>query len=287
MIVQINHQTNYTYSQPVLLGPTTLRLTPRQDTTQLCRSISLQILPKPVYVYQYTDMHGNTGHTVCFQGETSSLSVAMSCEVETIRNNPFDFIVNDTRVLSLPVAYDTQTAASLYGACTGPDTIYCKELQDLVATLIDDSGLLTIDFLSRFSAWIAKEITYESRSLGAPRKVQETLLLGKGACRDTAMVFIEGCRLAGLAARFVSGYCADNLRSINNEHYLHAWAEVYIPGAGWRGYDPGSGLAVSDKHIAIAASPFPETAGPLDGAFKSAVSASTTLESNVSVTVIR
>jgi transglutaminase-like putative cysteine protease len=285
MVLQINHHTHYSYSHPVVLEPTILRLTPRRDPSQRCRSFSLNILPEPVFMNALIDENGNSVHTAGFQGETSSLSVKMVCEVETFRSNPFDYIVTDSQALSLPVHYDSRTAAVLESSRGQKDYIYCKEICDIYDMLIDMSGKSTINFLSAFALWISREIGYESRDSGMPQNVRETLLRGKGACRDSALVFIEGCRLAGLAARFVSGYSADRNPHSDNEHNLHAWAEVYLPGAGWRGYDPGSGLAVADMHVALAASPFPETAFPIDGMFNADDSAVSSLETSVAITL--
>lgn len=283
MVIQINHQTQYTYSHPVNLETTILRLTPRQDPSQCSRSYSLRIKPEPVLLYAYSDANGNSVHTACFQGETSLLSIEMTCEVETFRSNPFDYIITDTQALELPVQYDLHTAQNIKSSREQKDSTYCKEIHDVVDLLYETSGKSTINFLSAFAKWISQEIKYESRPSGAPQSVHETLLLGKGVCRDSALVFIEGCRIAGLAARFVSGYSAERNLDADSEHNLHAWAEVYLPGAGWRGYDPGSGLAVADMHVALAASPFPESAGPLDGSFKSTVSVTSKLQTNVSV----
>src|SRR5690606_27947417 len=90
---------------------------------------------------------------------------------------------------------------------------------------------------------------------------------GKGACRDLAMLFIDACRSQGLAARFVSGYAWQD--AAQAEHDLHAWAEVYLPGGGWRGFDPSTGLATADHHIAVAACAVPDGAAPTTGTIQS------------------
>ncbi len=101
------------------------------------------------------------------------------------------------------------------------------------------------------------------REHGAPRPGEDTLARKEGSCRDLTLLFIEACRSLGIAARFVSGYHAG--APDQGPRYLHAWAEVYLPGAGWRGYDPSHGLAVAQQHVAIAAAATPQLAAPVSG----------------------
>ncbi len=103
------------------------------------------------------------------------------------------------------------------------------------------------------------------REEGLPKRPSETLASQEGACRDLTVLYLDLCRWQGLAARFVSGYWRGGKAS--ERRYLHAWAEVYLPGAGWRGFDPSSGLAVGDDHIAVAASPDPDGAAPVFGTY--------------------
>ena len=106
------------------------------------------------------------------------------------------------------------------------------------------------------------------RSDGPPRPAAETLAAGEGSCRDLAVVFSEACRAAGVPARFVSGY---ETAAASGEHaYMHAWAEAYVPGGGWRGYDPSRGLAVSTSHVAVAAAADPALASPVAGSYRGA-----------------
>jgi transglutaminase-like putative cysteine protease len=140
-------------------------------------------------------------------------------------------------------------------------------LARLVARLRRQVDDRTIDFLFELCAALHRELRFIARPDGAPWTSDETLLRGEGACRDLAVVFIDACRGVGLAARFVSGYKLE-LDRIEENADLHAWAEVYLPGGGWRGYDPSLGLVVADRHVAVAASCEPELAAPTTGSFR-------------------
>jgi transglutaminase-like putative cysteine protease len=109
---------------------------------------------------------------------------------------------------------------------------------------------------------------------GDPQTPAETLAGRTGACRDTAMLYVEACRSLGMAARFVSGYSMHHPPEVS-EHELHAWAEVYLPGGGWRGYDPSLGLAVADGHVVLAAAPDHRLAAPVSGRYRGTGVAST------------
>jgi transglutaminase-like putative cysteine protease len=114
-------------------------------------------------------------------------------------------------------------------------------------------------------ARLAGQIQYAVRDRGDAFPASQTLAEGKGACRDTALLFMEACRAMGLASRFVSGYAEGYVQQGRRD--LHAWAEVYLPGGGWRGYDPSMGIAVVDRHVAVSAGSVPALAAPLVGTF--------------------
>ena len=128
---------------------------------------------------------------------------------------------------------------------------------------------------------IHRDYTIEYREEGTPRDPDATLSLQSGACRDLAVLFVECCRSVGLAARFVSGYAhIDD----STDHEFHAWAEVYLPGGGWRGYDPTLGLAVADRHVVVAAAAHPSDAAGISGTFRG--SAVATIETAVEISVV-
>jgi transglutaminase-like putative cysteine protease len=126
---------------------------------------------------------------------------------------------------------------------------------------------VTNDFLMHLADTIHHGFHHVGRPDGDPMTPEETLAGRSGACRDTAMLYVAACRSLGLAARFVSGYSMHHPPEVS-EHELHAWAEVYLPGGGWRGYDPSLGLAVADGHVVLAAAPDHRLAAPVSGSYR-------------------
>ena len=124
----------------------------------------------------------------------------------------------------------------------------------------------TTPFLSMLTSRIQEKSGLMLRRHGDPWPPSRTLTRGRGACRDLAVLMMDACRAMGLAARFVSGYQEGDPRRTERE--LHAWVEVYLPGAGWQGYDPACGLAVSDRHVALVAGATPRAAAPTSGTFR-------------------
>jgi transglutaminase-like putative cysteine protease len=184
--------------------------------------------------------------------------------VETLVTNPFNFLVTDELALRLPAKYGAERLQVLapYLFRPAPD----KAVENLANDLLRESDGNTLNFLYNAADFLSREIRYVIRSQGDPLAPPKTLQRKEGACRDTAVLFMDVCRSLGLAARFVSGYKYDPGAADSKE--LHAWAEVYLPGAGWRGYDPSSGLAVADHHIVLAVGPSAQDAAPVSGNFR-------------------
>ncbi len=129
-----------------------------------------------------------------------------------------------------------------------------------------ESGGDPLAFLDRLNATIFREIRHDIRPEGAARPPEETLALGHGACRDVTMLFLAACRSLGIPARFVSGYQA-HADTPDGRRHLHAWAEAFAPGIGWRAYDPTHGLDVSDGHVALCAAPGQAATMPVEGGY--------------------
>ncbi|MGH2721784.1 MAG: transglutaminase family protein [Actinomycetota bacterium] len=277
----VEHSTLVTYSEPAVLGPHTIRMRPRCDTTQSLESWDLRISPAPAGSFEYIDRDGNAVTRVWWVGRTGSLSIRSSFTVALHRSNPFDFVVFDEPARGLPPAYPEVEREALRA--------YLGPAHPAAAALARDvrGGGVTeaAPFLTALTALIRDRVTYEERASGAALPVERTLAQGRGACRDLAMVFVEACRAAGIAARFVSGYQEpqrDDGAGHEEPQHLHAWGEAYLPGAGWRGYDPSQGLAVADRHVAVAAAALPADASPTEGTFgPSSVTAS--LEAGIDV----
>ena len=264
MLLSIDHNTTYSFGKKVVLAPHTVRLRPRDDGGQMTHMFSLKTDPPEAGRSVNSDLDGNTTVTLCFMGEFDRLVIDTRCVVETLRENPFDFIVSDSRFLDLPMQYPPEQKVAL-----GPSLAVSSEtvlaVSPLRETILSRTRGKTTDFILSLCEHIHDNFPHVVREQGAPWPAERTLREKKGSCRDIVELFAGVCRSAGLACRHVSGYALSEKGKTENE--LHAWAEVYIPGGGWRGYDPSSGLAVSDHHVAVASGAVHELIAPVSGSF--------------------
>jgi transglutaminase-like putative cysteine protease len=258
------HTTRYRYVRPVLLGPHLFRLRPRSDGTQQVLDFRVRVQPRPKGWSEGLDLDGNAVARAWFDGVTESLTVVSTFGLETLRTNPFDFLL-EPAADALPAAADAARDAALavYRVRVEPD----PAVTDFAVALCGEAQRQTVPFLTLLCRRIAERSRPTVRLEGDPQPPAYTLRERTGACRDLAVLFIDACRAVGLAARFVSGYFGG--ATAVDRRYLHAWAEVYLPGAGWRGFDPLQGLAVADRHIAVAAAAHPRDAAPIDGSLRS------------------
>ena len=264
MLLSIDHNTTYSYGKKVVLAPHTVRLRPRDGGGQTTHMFSLRADPAEAGRSVNSDLDGNTTVTLWFTGELDSLTIDTRSVVETLRENPFDFIVSDVRFLDLPMEYPREQKAALrpYLAVSRKTALAVSPLRE--AILSQTMGTTT-DFILSLCEHIHENFPHVARERGGPWSAERTLREKKGSCRDLVELFAAVCRSAGLACRHVSGYALSARRKKGDE--LHAWAEVYIPGGGWRGYDPSSGLAVSDRHVAVASGPTHGLIAPVSGSF--------------------
>jgi transglutaminase-like putative cysteine protease len=262
MRFEVAHLTRYTYDRPVLLEPLIVRLRPRSDIFQRLVAFDLAVEPQPEGMSEMIDAEGNTLSQVWFLGLASMLTLRTTFAIETLRTNPFDYIVLDPDSLRMPMTYDEADRRALAHYLQPPDD---PEVQAFAKDVLVASGGGATSFLGELCQRISS-MTQEVRPTGDPMPAGQTLALRRGACRDMAVLFIEVCRAVGVAARFVTGYEMGDPGS--NERDLHAWGEVYLNGAGWRGYDPSQGLAVADRHVAVAAAAEPSAAAPTLGSYR-------------------
>jgi transglutaminase-like putative cysteine protease len=281
MRYEISHTTIYTYDRSVLLHPHVLRLRPRSDSWQNLQAFSLAIDPEPVGISHISDLDGNNLVQFWFTETTQTLKVRVTSEIETFQTNPFNYQLQPwaTRV---PIDYPSSLKTRLqpYFQTHNPtsDAVALELAQDIHHQV----GGQTLAFLSTLNQWIYANCEHTIREEGEPWPAGVTWRQKRGSCRDFVVLFMEVCRAIGLAARFVSGYQEGDLDS--EERHLHAWAEVYLPGAGWRGYDPTHGLAVADRHVSLVASTHPQDTAPLTGAFTPA-SAQSLMENHISISL--
>lgn len=290
MRYRITHSTHYTYSRAVHLRPHTLRLCPRSDGAQWLQSFDISLTPTPTQQTYFLDIHGNTCLKVSFESPLSSLHIQTTSEVTTHRPNPFDYL-SENWAVQFPIDYPSSLAALLRPYWEPPvgqgfDNAMAPAVLKLAQQLKQEAQHNVGDFLTQLTQHIPQHLHYQQRLQGEPYAPAVTLAEGTGTCRDFALLFITICRAVGLAARFVSGYQEGDLDATadnQSTHDLHAWAEVYIPGGGWRGFDPTLGLAVADRHIAIAAATIPKQAAPVSGTLKTAAPVETKLDSHIQI----
>lgn len=256
------HRTTYTYSNPVTLGPHKVRLYPRSDPGQYLRSFSISFDPEPDGTTEALDAWGNNVIWAWFSGLHDRLEITTHFDVDRLRLNPFDYIIPTTEGSWLPPVYaadDFEALAPYFYTQATPEV---RAFADEVAQ--SASGRV-VDFAAMLSDRIYNSCRMIVRPEGAPWTSDYTLQAGEGSCRDLAVLFIDACRHVGIASRFVSGYVAKRLPGEPRE--LHAWAGVYFRGAGWRGFDPTQGLAVSTGHVVLATAATPAGAAPVTGTF--------------------
>lgn len=263
MHFEIEHTTAYRYSRPVSLGPHTVRLTPRCNGYQRIQRYRLDVWPTPVLQSSALDVEGNVVTRLWFAGETGELRIKSAFALDTLQDNPFDYLV-DNQATRLPMPYG-EHEAPLLATYRYPDRP-AQEVVRLAAGLSARTGRDTMAFLTALNETLHNDFEREIREDGQPQTPQATLARRRGACRDLAVLFMAICRVQGIAARFVSGYQA-RAETRRDRRYLHAWPEVYIPGGGWRGFDPSHGTAVADTHVAVAAACSPLSAAPIEGSF--------------------
>jgi transglutaminase-like putative cysteine protease len=294
----IRHQTIYTYCQPISLAPHTLRFQPRSDGGQLLRSFELLVTPEPAVLTYTLDAEGNTVARAWFSGQHQRVTVTSRAAVETTRTNPFDYLL-ETGATRLPLAYSDALRKRLALALERPPRAEHEgaggdEVHQFAAELNADADGV-VGFLDRLRRELHASCDVVRREEGPPLAPAETLRTRRGACRDLAVLFIDACRAMGLATRFVSGYQEPGVHPGESsraspepeqlERDLHAWAEVFLPGGGWRGYDPTHGLAVADRHVAVAAAADPADAAPVTGAFHGTATATMTTEVSINFAV--
>jgi transglutaminase-like putative cysteine protease len=238
-----------------------LRFHPRDDGAQRVFEHRLEISPTPRGRNDHIDLEGNRVTQVWFEAETDHLEINLAMQVETLRRNPFDFVLGQEAV-SLPIdhTHDAVCARAYLERISADDAVTAFAAELSLAVDRD-----TLRFVDRLNRELFTDFTHIHRETGIPQSPAMTLESRQGACRDLAVLFVDCCRAEGLAARFASGYQRGNLQS--ERRHLHAWPEVYLPGAGWRGFDPTHGHAIADSHITVAAAAHPQDTMPVSGIF--------------------
>ena len=270
--VALRHRTRYDYDRPVSLSPHVIRLRPAPHCGTPILSYSLGLVPKQHFINWQQDPFGNYLARVVFPEPTRQLVVDVELVAEMSVLNPFDFFLEPSAEM-FPFTYDETLAKEL--------TPFLEKLpvtpkvREFVAAA-DTKRQRTVDFLVALNTQVSRAVKYIIRLEPGVQTPEETLTLGSGSCRDSAWLLVQTFRRLGLAARFVSGYLIQlkpDVKALDGPSGtdidftdLHAWTEVYLPGAGWIGLDPTSGLLAGEGHIPLAATPDPQGAAPVSGA---------------------
>ncbi len=280
MQVKIKHNTHYNYMDTIFLEPHTLRLFLRPDNHIKVIRHKVTVAPRPEGRANIELPEGAHALFVWFQGMTKELDIIMDAVVETTPFNPFDFLIYPASCLRLPLVYpnDWKNIVEPYRAEQQPG----YEIKKFATDIAQQSNFETTTFLVNLCTAIYETFTYEKREHGKPHNPEETLKLKRGSCRDFAVLAMAACRAMGIASRYVSGYYISE--SSDEPSDLHAWLEVYLPGAGWRGFDPSHGIACGHLHLALCASRDPLMTLPVTGAYRGFASSFMTTKLSIDLT---
>jgi uncharacterized protein (DUF2126 family)/transglutaminase-like putative cysteine protease len=269
--VALNHVTHYRYDRLVSLSPQIVRLRPAPHCRTRILSYSLSVQPAKHFVNWQQDPQANYLARLTFPDKTQELRIEVALVAEMAVFNPFDFFL-EPYAQHFPFKYEAgeQRELAPYLATMPLTPVFAKYLES-----IPRDGARMIDFLVALNVRLSKDIRYLIRMQPGVQSPEQTLELACGSCRDSGWLLVQLLRHLGIAARFVSGYLiqlTSDVKSLDGPSGptadftdLHAWCEVYLPGAGWIGLDPTSGLLAGEGHIPLACTPEPSTAAPVSG----------------------
>lgn len=280
--LRIQHLTEYLFPTQVTLNSHRLLLRPREGHDVRIESSKLTITPAHTIKWQ-RDVFDNSLAVVNFLERADKLIIDSDVVIQHYDQAPFDFLLEEYAV-NYPFDYarDEQVDLAPFQQLgfSGEPRIMKDWLQQLGLT-----GMQTFALLVKLNQAISNQLHYQTRDEAGVQSPALTLAQHSGTCRDFATLFIEACRSLGLASRFVSGYLHAPATEVGNAT-THAWAEIYLPGTGWKGFDPTAGEVTGNNHIAVAVARDPETVPPVAGSFLGPDAATPTMRVNVQVNLL-
>ena len=261
MRLRIIYRAEYRYAEPVSFSPHVIRLFPRESRGLRVESSVFSTNGSAVVQWR-RDLFDNLTARCFYPEAERSLGLAYDAELVVQEYNPFEFLL-ESRALRWPVEYDPRETVALAPYRTCHVNVWPEELSPM-------EGSDTVESIVMMNQWIHANIAYERREEGEAFAPGETLQRGRGACRDTAVLLAAILRSHGLGARLVSGYLWESTSDVSArraDSALHAWTEVYLPGAGWLGLDPSNGVLADHHYAAAAVGLAPEDIAPVTGLY--------------------
>lgn len=260
---KINHLTNYKFSDTVSLLPHTLRLRPREGHELRIENSRLEISPQAQILW-YRDAEENSVARATFSTKTQELTIKSEITIQQYDVEPLNFLVADY-AMNFPFSYQSEDQIILSPYMFASKSTIDDVLQNLINRLwTPKEKLQSFTLLQRLNQLLFSSLKQIVREEEGVQSAEQTLSLQTGSCRDFAHLFIVIARQLGFAARFVSGYLYSE-SAMNQPGATHAWAEVFLPGAGWKGFDPTTGDITGPDHIAVAVARLPESVPPVAG----------------------
>jgi len=250
MEIKITHETEYTYQSEVFLEPHYFRFKPRETPYAALKSFRLHISPEPTGISEQTDAENNTVHFSWYNGMYTQLSIRAVSILAIKPYNPFNFLLSPASHNQLPFSY-SDNLKYLLKPCLETTSI-SKALKKYAEEIRSASNADTLAFLSELTIRIHKDFVLEIREIGEPYQPDETFELKRGSCRDFAWMQIQVLRHFGIASRFASGYFY--IEAEDPKFELHGWTEIFLPGAGWIGYDPSNGIRTTNMYFPVCSS---------------------------------